>query len=53
MTCISESKKKPIVTGIPEVVSVVPVSGSLKQITFLLKDFFTLTVNGFQSMKGE
>lgn len=37
---LGKSKKKPIVTGIPEVVSVVPVSGSLKQITFLLKGFF-------------
>lgn len=45
---LGKSKKK-IVTGIPEVVSVVPVSGSLKQITF----FITLTVNGFQSMKLE
>lgn len=52
MTCISESQKN-IVTGIPEIVSVVPVSGSLKQITLLLKVFFKLTVNGLQSMKGE
>lgn len=35
MTCISESQKS-IVTDIPEVVSVVQVSGSLKQITRVL-----------------
>lgn len=36
MTCILESKTKSSVTGIPEVVSVVQVSGSLKQITRVL-----------------